>query len=71
MGAKRYAEESFRDQKFMAIYLEERLYYMLEGQRHLRQMQRVAKMEWYNTRYRTKSLIRKINEAEGMVIEVR
>ena len=55
----------------MAIYLEERLYSMLEGQRHLRQMQRVAKMEWYNTRYRTKSLIRKINEAEGMVIEVR
>ena len=70
-GAKRGAKEIWRERELMDMELEGRLYFVLGGRRDLRQRRRADERERDDTRYRYKSLLRKIGKSERMVREVR
>ena len=67
MDVKRGAEEIQRERELVAVDLEGRLDSLLGGQRDLRQRLRVDKRERKNSRYKSKSLVRYIDEADGIV----
>ena len=67
LDVKRGAEEIQRERELMAVELEGRLDSLLGGQRDLRQRLRVDKRERKNSRYKSKSLVRYIDEADGIV----
>ena len=54
-----------------AMDLEERIDYLLEGRRDLRQRLRATKRNMKYARDRAELLVRKTNESKGVVIEVR
>ena len=67
LDVKRGAEEIQRERELMAVELEGRLDSLLGGQRDLRQRLRADKRERKNSRYKSKSLVRYIDEADGIV----
>ena len=61
------AKEIRREWELTYMELEGRLDSLLGGQRDLRQRLRVDKRERKNSRYKSKSLVRYIDEADGIV----
>ena len=71
MDVKRDAENIQRDKGFLAVNLEERLDYLLGGQRDIMQRLREDEREMDDVRDKSELPVRYIDEADGIVREAR